>query len=117
MQGGVDALFSALADGRRRSLVELLSSRPSATATELARELPVTRQAVSKHLISLGEAGLVTVTRSGREARYELSPQRLADAVAWIERVGGQWDTRLEALAQHLGSVTGDDASGGTLRT
>ncbi|MGZ4383758.1 MAG: ArsR/SmtB family transcription factor [Gaiellaceae bacterium] len=102
MPGGVDALFSALADERRRSLVELLARRTNATATELARELPVTRQAVSKHLASLGEAGLVTVTRSGREARYELSPEPLADAVAWIEQVGGQWDERLSALSRHL---------------
>ncbi|MGZ4359435.1 MAG: ArsR/SmtB family transcription factor [Gaiellaceae bacterium] len=102
MPGGVDALFSALADERRRSLVELLARRANATATELARELPVTRQAVSKHLASLGEAGLVTVTRSGREARYELSPEPLADAVAWIEQVGGQWDERLSALSRHL---------------
>ncbi|MGZ4400212.1 MAG: ArsR/SmtB family transcription factor [Gaiellaceae bacterium] len=102
MPGGVDALFSALADERRRSLVELLARRTNATATELARELPVTRQAVSKHLASLGEAGLVTVTRSGREARYELSPEPLADAVAWIEQVGGQWDERLSALSRHI---------------
>lgn len=102
MHGRVDALFSALADERRRSLVELLSARPSATATELAQELPVTRQAVSKHLASLGEAGLVTVRRSGREARYELSPEPLAEAVAWIEKVGGRWDDRLSALARHL---------------
>ncbi len=103
MHGRVDALFSALADERRRSLVELLSTRPSATATELAQELPVTRQAVSKHLASLGEAGLVSVTRSGREARYELQPEPLVEAVAWIEKIGGAWDDRLAALARHLG--------------
>jgi DNA-binding transcriptional ArsR family regulator len=103
MRGGVDAVFSALADERRRSVVELLATRGSATATELAGELPVTRQAVAKHLSSLGEAGLVSVTRRGREARYELTPRPLDDAVAWIERVGAQWDERLAALARHLG--------------
>jgi DNA-binding transcriptional ArsR family regulator len=102
MRGGVDAVFSALADERRRSVVELLAARGSATATELAYELPVTRQAVAKHLASLGEAGLVTARRQGREARYELTPKPLDDAVAWIERVGAQWDERLAALGRHL---------------
>ena len=104
MPDRVDAIFSALADARRRSVVELLAARGSATATELAAELPVTRQAVAKHLGSLGDAGLVEVTRSGREARYSLTPDPLADAVGWIERVGSQWDTRLAALRRHLES-------------
>jgi DNA-binding transcriptional ArsR family regulator len=102
VRGGVDAVFSALADERRRSVVELLAERGSATATELAADLPVTRQAVAKHLASLGQAGLVSRTRSGREARYELTPEPLADAVAWIERVGASWDERLAALRRHL---------------
>jgi DNA-binding transcriptional ArsR family regulator len=102
MRGGVDAVFSALADERRRAVVELLAARGSATATELAGELPVTRQAVAKHLASLDVAGLVSVTRRGREARYELTPQPLAEAIDWIERVGAQWDGRLAALRRHL---------------
>jgi DNA-binding transcriptional ArsR family regulator len=100
---GVDAVFSALADERRRSLVELLARADGgATPTELARELPVTRQAVAKHLASLEDAGLVAVTRSGREARYALTPAPLTEAVAWIEQVGSQWDDRLAALKRHL---------------
>ena len=110
MHGGVDAVFSALADERRRSLVEVLAERGSATATELAAGLPVTRQAVAKHLASLGEAGLVAVTRSGREARYRLTPEPLDDAVAWIERVGASWDERLAALERHLAEGRGSDA-------
>jgi DNA-binding transcriptional ArsR family regulator len=110
MHGGVDAVFSALADERRRSLVEVLAERGSATATELAAGLPVTRQAVAKHLASLGEAGLVAVTRSGREARYRLTPEPLGDAVAWIERVGASWDERLAALERHLAEGRGSDA-------
>jgi DNA-binding transcriptional ArsR family regulator len=110
MHGGVDAVFSALADERRRSLVEVLAERGSATATELAAGLPVTRQAVAKHLASLAEAGLVAVTRSGREARYRLTPEPLDDAVAWIERVGASWDERLAALERHLADGRGSDA-------
>jgi DNA-binding transcriptional ArsR family regulator len=107
--GRVDAVFSALADERRRSLVEALAERGSATATELAAGLPVTRQAVSKHLASLGDAGLVSMTRSGREARYRLTPEPLDEAVAWIERVGASWDERLAALQRHLADSRGDE--------
>ncbi len=110
MHGGVDAVFSALADERRRSLVEVLAERGSATATELAVGLPVTRQAVAKHLASLGEAGLVAMTRSGREVRYRLTPEPLEDAVAWIERVGASWDERLAALERHLADGGRPDA-------
>jgi len=106
MHGGVDAVFSALADSRRRSVVELLAERGSATATELAASLPVTRQAVAKHLASLDEAGLVLRTRRGREARYQHTPEPLAEAVSWIERVGATWDGRLAALERHLGERT-----------
>jgi DNA-binding transcriptional ArsR family regulator len=100
--GRVDQVFSALADERRRSVVELLAARGGATPTELARELPVTRQAVAKHLASLQDAGLVEVTRAGREARYALTPAPLTEAIAWIEQVGTQWDDRLAALKRHL---------------
>jgi DNA-binding transcriptional ArsR family regulator len=79
-------------------VLETLAQRGSATATELAAELPVTRQAVAKHLAALRAAGLVEPTRVGRETRYRLTPERLAEATAWIERVGAQWDERLAAL-------------------
>jgi DNA-binding transcriptional ArsR family regulator len=98
----VDAVFGALADSNRRYLVEALAERETATATELAAELPVTRQAVAKHLIALGEAGLVESARVGRETRYRLTPGALGDAVGWMERVGTQWDGRLAALRRHL---------------
>jgi DNA-binding transcriptional ArsR family regulator len=101
----VGAVFGALADPNRRYLVEALAGRETATATELASELPVTRQAVSKHLAALGEAGLVESSRVGRETRYRLTPGALGDALSWIERVGGQWDARLAALRRHLGET------------
>lgn len=98
----VGPIFSALADANRRYLVEVLAERGTATATELAGELPVTRQAVSKHLAALDEAGLVEGTRAGREVRYRLTPGPLADAAAWIADVGAAWDERLEALRRHV---------------
>jgi DNA-binding transcriptional ArsR family regulator len=99
---GVGAIFSALADPNRRALIHSLAARDGATATELAAELPVTRQAVAKHLAALGAAGLVHGERRGRETRYELTPSALDEAVGWITAVGAQWDERLKALRAHL---------------
>jgi DNA-binding transcriptional ArsR family regulator len=98
-----DSVFSALSDGGRRRLLESLSTRESASLTELAAQLPVTRQAVSKHLAALSDAGLVEARRAGRETRYRLTPEPLVDALSWMERVGTQWDERLARLRQHLG--------------
>jgi DNA-binding transcriptional ArsR family regulator len=98
----VGPVFSALSDPHRRFVVEALAERGDATATELASELPVTRQAVAKHLSALREAGLVEATRAGRETRYHLTPEPLGEAVSWIDRVGEQWDARLAALRRHL---------------
>jgi DNA-binding transcriptional ArsR family regulator len=95
-------VFFALADPHRRFVLETLAARGDATATELAAQLPVTRQAVSKHLAALSDAGLVRSARTGRETRYRLTPQPLGEALSWIESVGGQWDERLAALARHL---------------
>jgi DNA-binding transcriptional ArsR family regulator len=97
------SVFSALSDPTRRHLLEALAGRESASLTELAAELPVTRQAVSKHLSALGEAGLVESERTGRETRFRLTPEPLGDAVAWMERVGARWDDRLARLREHLG--------------
>ena len=99
---GVDDVFAALGDPGRRSLVEAVAARGSATATELAADLPVTRQAVAKQLSALADAGLLRATRAGRETRYEVTPEPLDDAVAWMVEVGGRWDERLGALQRSL---------------
>ena len=98
----VDAVFSALGDPTRRRVVRLLSRGPS-TATELAGDLPISRQAIAKHLSALDEAGLVRAERSGREVRYRLTPGPMAEAASWLGDVGARWDRRLEALRRHLG--------------
>jgi DNA-binding transcriptional ArsR family regulator len=97
-------VFGALADPNRRALLESLSRRETATQTELAAELPVTRQAVAKHLAALAEAGLVEARREGRESRYRLTPGPLRDAMGWLATVGAAWDERLAALQRHLRS-------------
>ena len=98
----VDAVFSALADPTRRSVLETLSAGETVTASGLARSLPISRQAVAKHLASLREARLVSSERVGRETVYELRPEPLEDAAAWIGRVGAEWDKRLDALRKSL---------------
>ncbi len=99
----LEAVFAALGDRTRRQLLARLASRGPATPTELAAGLPVTRQAVSKHLAALARAGLVAVDRQGREAYYRATPEPLAEAAGWIADVGSQWDERLRALERHLG--------------
>jgi DNA-binding transcriptional ArsR family regulator len=96
-------VFGALADPNRRYMVVALAQRSSATATELAAELPMTRQAVTKHLVALDEAGLVERARQGRETRYRLTPGPLGEAMDWMADVGADWDTRLTLLRDHLG--------------
>ena len=100
----VGAVFQALADPTRREVVARLSRSGPVTATELASELPVSRQAVAKHLQALSEAGLVSAAREGREVRYRLTPPPMRDAVSWMAWVGSEWDERLDALKRHLGS-------------
>lgn len=97
------AVFGALSDPRRRALLAEIAQHPAATATELAAELPISRQAVLKHLNALADAGLLDRERSGREVRYHVTPAPLSDAVSWMAAVGAQWDDRLAALAQQVG--------------
>jgi DNA-binding transcriptional ArsR family regulator len=97
-----DAVFAALGDPTRRQVVELLAREPSVTATGLAAQLPISRQAVAKHLVVLRAAGLVHPSRVGRETRYALERETLEDAARWIERVGEEWDHRLGALRRSL---------------
>jgi len=95
-------VFDALGDPTRRRVVVQLGSLGSATPTQLAQYLPITRQAISKHLDLLADAGLVSFERHGRETIYRLAPQRFTDAVGWIAQVGAEWDSRLAALRRQL---------------
>jgi DNA-binding transcriptional ArsR family regulator len=78
----------------------------SATATELASDLPVSRQAVVKHLQALADAGLVAGERHGREQRYRVTPEPITAAMAWMADVGAAWDRRLARLQDRLGERT-----------
>lgn len=96
----VDGVLGALGDATRRAVVELLAAGGGRTATSLAGELPVTRQAVVQHLAVLREAGLVESRRVGRDVRFELRSQALTETAAWIADVAAQWDRRLAVIAE-----------------
>lgn len=93
-----DCVFAALADSNRRRLLTRLAQSSPKTATQLAREFPISRQGIMKHLDLLAHAGLVQAQRSGREKRYLFDPIALQTASAWIETIGKQWDERLQRL-------------------
>lgn len=95
-------VFAALADPTRRSLLRALGDRGQATATELAADVPVSRQAVAKHLQLMAEAGLVAGERRGREQRYRPEPTALDDAARWLAETGADWERRLDRLRRAL---------------
>ena len=93
-----DDLWSAIGDPTRRRMLDLLLSDGPGTATTLAQQLPVTRQAVAKHLGVLNRVGLVRSAPAGREKRYQIDDEQLARAVAQLESVGSAWDARLQRI-------------------
>jgi DNA-binding transcriptional ArsR family regulator len=95
-------VFGALADPTRRTVLEEVATRGSATATELAGPLGITRQAVAKHLAVLAEAGLVDPQRAGRETRYRPTPAPMSEAITWMAEIGARWDERLAALERQV---------------
>jgi DNA-binding transcriptional ArsR family regulator len=103
----VDAVFSALSDPTRRQVMRCLSEEGPVTATQLAGRIPVSRQAIVKHLASLEEAGLVDSAVEGRSRRFRLTPGPMREAMGWMADVGGEWDDRLEALRRHLSTRRG----------
>jgi len=93
-----DDLWSAIGDPTRRRMLDLLLADGGGTATSLSDQLPVTRQAVAKHLGVLDRVGLVHVTPAGREMRYQVDDAQLARAVAQLAQVGSTWDARLRRI-------------------
>lgn len=92
-------VFAALADPTRRALLRAVVEQAPVTATQLAADLPISRQAVAKHLDLLDQVGLVERTKVGREARYEARLDGLDDATRWIEETSEAWRGRLARLA------------------
>jgi DNA-binding transcriptional ArsR family regulator len=98
-----EQVFSALADPTRRAILAALASAGPATATDLADRLPITRQAIAKHLALLAEAGLVTPEPGERRrVRYRLRSAPMQVAQQFLAALARDWDRPLEALAEHL---------------
>jgi DNA-binding transcriptional ArsR family regulator len=95
-----DELWEAIADPTRRKLLDLLVARGQATATTLTADMPVSRQAISKHLMLLQRVGLIDARREGREVRYQVREQRLAEATGALAEVANRWDRRLRLIKQ-----------------
>lgn len=99
-------VFEALADPTRRLIIQRLVKEEVTTATRLTGGLsltrPISRQAVTKHLTTLVEAGLLVSQVEGKERRYQLHPQPLHEVSAWITKIESQWNAKLDALEQFL---------------
>lgn len=101
MTDRIGPVFAALADPTRRHVVETLVREGSTSVPALSAALPITRQAIAKHLAALGEAGLIErapADAGGREVRYRLRPGALRPASAWLDETAAAWDERLGRL-------------------
>lgn len=104
-----DELWSAIGDPTRRRMLDLLLATGAGTATTLSEQLPVTRQAVAKHLGVLDRVGLVEATPAGREKRYRVDAAQMARAAAQLNAVGNTWDTRLRRIKQIAEAIHKDE--------
>jgi DNA-binding transcriptional ArsR family regulator len=110
-----DDLWSAVGDPTRRRLLDLLLSEGAGTATSLSGHLPVTRQAVAKHLVVLDRVGLVHASTAGRERQFRVDQLQLARAVAQLGAVGAAWDARLQRIKRIAETIEQDRTKHGTV--
>jgi len=107
------AVFTALADPVRRALLNSLAREGPATVTDLAARLPITRQAVAKHLTLLVDAGLIHAEEpEGRRVRYRVDPAPVREALGWLTLLANDWDARLDGLVRYLAPGSGPDPVG-----
>jgi DNA-binding transcriptional ArsR family regulator len=96
--GHAAAVFAALGDDTRLHLVARLSAGGPQSIVSLTESVDVSRQAVTKHLVALEEAGLVRSSKDGRERIWELEPKRLGDAQRYLDQISSQWDRAIDRL-------------------
>jgi DNA-binding transcriptional ArsR family regulator len=97
------AVFAALADPTRRRMLDAMLAEGTTSVPRLTAQLPITRQAVAKHLTALGQAGLIERVRgerAGREVHYQLRPAALHEAATWLTEADAAWERRLSRLKQ-----------------
>ena len=104
----LDAIFSALSDGTRRRILELLSGE-SLLVSEIAAHFPISLQAVSRHLHVLVDVGLVTQERTGRISRCSLNADPIIPAAVWINRYSKYWQEQFDELAAWLDRMEGNE--------
>jgi DNA-binding transcriptional ArsR family regulator len=104
-------VLSALADPTRWELMDRIAAGDGTTATTLAEGLPVSRQAIVKHLGVLERAGLVTGRRAGREMRYSVRVEQLDATARWMAAAARRWDTRLAAIKVLAESGSGEEGT------
>ena len=92
----VDQVFTALAEPMRRQLLELLAANGPLSASGLARQLPISRQAIAKHMTALEHAGLVSRVKQGKEVCFQVEAHQLAATGRWMQRVAARWDADLQ---------------------
>jgi DNA-binding transcriptional ArsR family regulator len=110
----VDTVLAALAEPTRRQLLDQLAARGQATASTLAGSVPISRQAVVKHLAVLDAAGLVGSTKVGREVRYAVRPDALDTTARWMASLAADWDrrlTRIKRAAERRAATAGSTPS------
>jgi DNA-binding transcriptional ArsR family regulator len=108
-----EQVFTALAEPTRRAILAALASEGPATVTDLAGRLPITRQAIAKHLALLAEAGLVTAEPGERRrVRYRLRPAPMQVAQQFLAALARDWDAALGALTDHLDRSARASATG-----
>jgi DNA-binding transcriptional ArsR family regulator len=98
MGNDVDEVLAALSEPIRRRVLEIIVARGEATATMISAELPISRQAIVKHLGILERAGLVGVHRQGREMLHSVRPEKLERTSRWMAELADAWDTRLAMI-------------------
>jgi DNA-binding transcriptional ArsR family regulator len=113
---GAEEILTALSDPTRRMLLGLLAERVEATATSLAPDLRVSRQAASRHLSVLEEAGLVRPRREGREVRYRVRPEPLHLTATWLHDLAVMWEVRLRSIKAMAEGLEAEGASGDRTR-
>ena len=106
LEAVAEEVFTALADPSRRAILAALAAGGPATATDLATRLPITRQAIAKHLALLAEAGLVAAEPGERRrVSYRLRSAPMQVAQQFLAALARDWDSQLDALQEHLNSV------------
>ena len=103
--GAIAPLFAALGDPTRAWIVGRLAREGRLTITELSRATPISRQAVTRHISVLSDAGIIVVERRGRETRLAVNPEALAPVRHWLDEISAAWDGALARLAAHLENV------------